>query len=68
MPLDISIFGTPVKHYAHKADIVRMEALLRWGGIYLDIDVITLRPFDHLLDKDMVMGLARGRGWAHWPV
>jgi glycosyltransferase involved in cell wall biosynthesis len=54
-----SIFGNPITHYAHKADVVRLEALLEFGGIYLDIDVITLRPFDPLLltsGADMVMG------------
>jgi glycosyltransferase involved in cell wall biosynthesis len=51
-----SIFGNPVIHYAHKADIVRLDVLLAFGGIYLDIDVVSLRPFSHLLLHDTVMG------------
>jgi GT2 family glycosyltransferase len=51
-----SIFGNPVKHYAHKADLVRLQALLQYGGIYLDMDVITLRPYDDLMSHEMVMG------------
>ena len=51
-----SIFGNPIHHYAHKADIVRLRALLEFGGIYLDMDVISLAPFDHLLNKSIVMG------------
>jgi len=51
-----SIFGNPVEDYAHKADIIRLEALLKHGGIYLDIDVVTLRSFDKLLEYDTVMG------------
>lgn len=49
------IYGNPVDHFAHRADIVRLRALQRYGGIYLDMDVLTLRPFDALLSHDMVM-------------
>jgi hypothetical protein len=38
-----SVYGNDVKHYAHKADIVRLEALRFAGGIYLDVDVLLLR-------------------------
>lgn len=51
-----SIFGQPVTHYAHKADVARLRALLEFGGIYLDLDMISLSSFDHLLDHDFVMG------------
>lgn len=58
-----SIFGNPISHYAHKADIIRIEALLEYGGIYLDMDVFVLRPFDALLvHNDFVMGLEQGIG------
>lgn len=30
-------------HTAHKADVIRMEALLTYGGIYLDFDVLVVR-------------------------
>jgi hypothetical protein len=49
------IHGNPVDHFAHRADIVRLRALQRYGGIYLDMDVLVLRPFDSLLSHDMVM-------------
>eukprot|EP01065_Artemidia_motanka_P014117 TRINITY_DN1807_c0_g1_i1.p1 TRINITY_DN1807_c0_g1~~TRINITY_DN1807_c0_g1_i1.p1 ORF type:complete len:335 (+),score=96.04 TRINITY_DN1807_c0_g1_i1:56-1006(+) len=45
------------KRTAHKADIVRLQMLLRHGGIYLDSDVIVLKPFTPLLDEPMTMGL-----------
>ena len=51
-----SVFGNPVTHYAHKADVARLRALLEYGGIYLDLDVISLSSFDHLLNNDFVMG------------
>jgi hypothetical protein len=34
---------------AQLADLVRLEALLRWGGVYVDQDVEPLRPLDPLL-------------------
>jgi hypothetical protein len=57
-----NIFGNPVSHYAHKADIIRLEALLKYGGIYLDMDVFVLRPFDAILAHDFVMGREQGIG------
>lgn len=36
-------FGNEVKHYAHKADVVRLEALKYYGGVYLDLDVIVIK-------------------------
>jgi GR25 family glycosyltransferase involved in LPS biosynthesis len=35
-----------VTKYAHKADILRMEILLKYGGVYLDIDTITYKSFN----------------------
>ena len=53
-----SIYGNPLKSYAHKADIVRLEKLIKYGGFYLDIDVWTLKSFDSLLDieETCIMG------------
>jgi hypothetical protein len=34
---------------AQLADLIRLEALLRWGGVYVDADVEPLRPLDSLL-------------------
>jgi len=39
----------PALHVAHKADVVRLDVLRAEGGIYLDSDVLPLRPFDELL-------------------
>jgi hypothetical protein len=35
---------------AQLADLVRLEALLRWGGIYMDQDMEPVRPLDPLLE------------------
>jgi hypothetical protein len=51
------VFGNPLRHYAHQADVWRMRTLLREGGIYLDADVFVVRDFAPLLDNAMVLGL-----------
>jgi hypothetical protein len=50
------IFGNPLLHYAHVADVLRLEALLKYGGIYLDIDVLCLKSFAPLRRFETVMG------------
>ena len=42
--------------YQYKADIVRMEKLIDHGGIYMDIDVLSLKPFGELLNNKCVVG------------
>lgn len=37
------------KKYAFAADYIRLFALYHYGGIYLDMDVEVLKPFDELL-------------------
>lgn len=50
------IFGNKLSHYAHKTDVLRLEILLKEGGIYLDMDVVCLNSFKPLLKHDCVMG------------
>jgi hypothetical protein len=50
------IFGNPLRHVAHRADVVRLERLIAQGGIYLDSDVLVHKSFDHLLDHSVVIG------------
>jgi Glycosyltransferase sugar-binding region containing DXD motif len=50
------IFGNPLEHPAHKADVVRLEKIIEHGGIYLDSDVLVQRSFDDLLDYSSAMG------------
>lgn len=42
--------------YAFAADFVRFYAVYTMGGIYLDMDVELLRPFDELLDRPYLFG------------
>jgi Glycosyltransferase sugar-binding region containing DXD motif len=50
------VFGNPVHHYAHRADVLRLDKLLKHGGIYMDVDVLVHRNFDDLLGHQAVLG------------
>ncbi|XP_046377577.2 uncharacterized protein LOC124149812 [Haliotis rufescens] len=51
-----TIMGQPVKVPEHQSDIVRLEALMEYGGIYMDLDVIVLKSLSPLQSYDMTMG------------
>jgi hypothetical protein len=51
------IFGRPLLHYSHQADIIRLQALIQTGGIYLDVDTLCRRRFDDLLPHSCVLGI-----------
>jgi hypothetical protein len=51
-----TIFGKPLNHYAHRADVLRLQKLIATGGIYLDCDVFVHRGFDDLLENSVVLG------------
>jgi hypothetical protein len=44
------------KKYAFAADYIRLYALYHYGGIYLDMDVEVIKPFDDLLDLPYFAG------------
>ena len=52
------IFGRPVKVIEHVTDIIRLRTLMKYGGIYIDGDIIPLRSFDKFIyhSKDMTLG------------
>ena len=50
------IFGRPLSHVAHQSDVVRLQKLIEYGGIYLDADVFVHKSFDDLLDNSTVLG------------
>src|ERR1041385_7524074 len=56
------IFGNPLIHYAHQADVMRLEILIKEGGIYLDIDVICLNSFKRLRQYKCVLGREGEKG------
>ncbi len=50
------ILGNELKHVAHKADVVRLRMLKQHGGIYLDLDTISVKPFNELLKAPFLIG------------
>lgn len=50
------IFGKPITQPAHKSDVIRLQVLIQYGGIYADTDVIVTKPFTDLLNNQFVMG------------
>lgn len=49
------IHGNQLYHVAHQADIVRLQMLYEYGGIYLDLDTISKRSLDPLLNNEFVI-------------
>lgn len=55
-PADLPV-AFPQYHYAHRADVVRLDVLEREGGLYADIDTIFVRPIpDRLWEQSAVIG------------
>lgn len=50
------IFGIPIIQEAHKSDVLRLQILLEYGGIYVDTDTIFVKSFQSLLDNKFVLG------------
>jgi len=45
IPPVTDIFGHRVRHPAHQSDFVRLQKLFERGGVYHDLDVVSLRPY-----------------------
>ncbi|KAK3099240.1 hypothetical protein FSP39_001448 [Pinctada imbricata] len=43
------IFGHKVYYTQHRSDVIRADVLLKYGGIYMDWDVLWLKPVDDLI-------------------
>jgi len=55
-------YGVPLSKREHKADKMRMEALIILGGIYLDLDAVTLKSFNPLRNYSFTIGRETGSG------
>lgn len=57
-----SVWGRKVTRTAHKADVIRLEALRYYGGVYIDADVLIVRDLAPLYNvSDTVMALEASR-------
>ena len=58
-----TVFSYYVNKYAHMSDIIRVDIMNKYGGIYMDTDTIWVRPIDRwLLGYDAVASL----DWTQW--
>lgn len=55
--LPYEIFGNPIVHMAHQADVIRLRLLSEMGGVYMDLDTICVKPYHSFLQNEVVMGL-----------
>lgn len=62
-----SVFGNTLNHYAHKADVIRMERMIEYGGIYLDLDVICDKPLAPFLSKNKLQIAPAYHYWQYEP-
>jgi mannosyltransferase OCH1-like enzyme len=47
------------KNTGHRSDILRLEIIHRFGGVYTDLDMVPLKPIDPLLDCEGFLGQIR---------
>lgn len=62
-----AMYGTTEYFYSHLTDFARMLALYRYGGTYIDTDILLLRSID---DMDDFVGMESGSlltEWTHVP-
>lgn len=52
IPIRTSIFRHRLVHHAHRTDLARLDVLDEFGGVYLDLDLLVLRSFEHLFNND----------------
>jgi tetratricopeptide (TPR) repeat protein len=52
--------GVPLDSFQYKADVLRLQLLIEHGGIYLDIDAVSLKPFNDLVNHSCVLGIESG--------
>ena len=51
-----SVYNRTLLVPEHQSDVVRLTVLEEFGGLYVDLDVIVVRPLDSLLSYDVIMG------------
>ena len=49
------VMGRKVDVVEHRSDVVRLESLIRFGGIYIDLDAFILQPFDVFYKNELTM-------------
>lgn len=58
------VYDRPVAGITHFSDIVRIESMIRFGGIYLDLDAFVLKPLDDMYRFETVIPSENNNGLA----
>lgn len=56
------VHSEPVDLVEHKSDVIRLESLLRFGGMYFDLDVYVLKPLTVFMNDETVMPMENNNG------
>ena len=51
--------GRCLMHHAHRADVLRLRVLYEYGGIYVDMDTLSLRPLTPALRRNAEFVIAQ---------
>ena len=66
--LPTEIGGVPLEPIQYKADVLRLQILQKFGGIYLDTDTLLLKGLHPLMDKEMVLARESSDSLAMSPI
>ena len=61
-PAPESIYSRPIKSKEHASDVARLEIMIRYGGMYFDLDVVVVKPFTDLFQYETTLGREGGEG------
>lgn len=56
--------GSCFFHHSHRADLVRLKALQKYGGVYMDLDFIAVRPLRYVYGKELYIGKQESQLWS----
>ncbi|KAJ3095183.1 hypothetical protein HDU96_001283 [Phlyctochytrium bullatum] len=57
-----AIYHNKIGLVEHKSDVLRLESVIRFGGMYFDLDVFLLKDLDAFLNNEATMGAQAGAG------
>jgi len=60
VPMPMQVFGSEFFWNAHRADVLRILTLKKYGGIYLDNDILVINNFNRYRSFEFVLGWPDG--------
>ena len=60
-----SVCSRCLLHYAHRADVLRLRVLREYGGLYMDLDMVSVRPLTPEMRRaSFLAGWQDSDGWS----